>query len=139
MKYFHRIIDQKRTHLGRKISTAHAAVVNGERLTAGLVQKQRGSGSQPHRHPKLEQFNYIIQGKFKAMVEGDTQIMEKGDMVHVPPNALHQMIAIGEKDNIYFMAKDSISDPDNWIYAVPDDKTLDKPHYEPGFDPDEKK
>ncbi len=139
MKYFYHIIDQEREHTGRKISTAHVAVVNGERITAGLVEKKQGSGSQPHRHPKLEQFNYIIQGKFKSMVEGEHQVMEPGDMVHIPPNALHQMVAIGEGPNIYFMAKDAVNDPDNWIYGVADDKELDKPWFEPGFEPDEKK
>ena len=139
MKYFHRIIDQDREHTERKISTAHVAVVNGERITAGLVEKKQGSGSQPHRHPKLEQFNYIIEGKFKSMVEGEHKVMEPDDMVHIPPNALHQMVAVGEGPNIYFMAKDAVSDPENWIYGIADDKELAKPWYEPGFDPDEKK
>jgi len=139
VQYFYRIIDQERTHLGRKISTAHAAVVNGERLTAGLVQKQQGSGSQPHRHPKLEQFNYIIQGKFKSMVEGEHHTMEVGDMVHIPQNALHQMVALDEGKNIYFMAKDAASDPELGIMGNAEDETVDRPWYEPGFDPDEKK
>jgi hypothetical protein len=40
MKYFYRIIDEERKDLGRKTTTAHAAVVKGERITAGLVQKE---------------------------------------------------------------------------------------------------
>ncbi|MEL0106508.1 MAG: cupin domain-containing protein [Rhodospirillales bacterium] len=139
MKYFHRIIDEDRKSIKSKTSTAHAAVIKGERITAGLVQKEQGSGSQPHRHPKLEQFNFIIKGKFKSMVEGEHHIMEEGDMVHIPPNALHQMVAVGEGENIYFMAKDTISDPERWIYGEAEDKTATKPWYEPGFDPDEKK
>ncbi|MEQ8193744.1 MAG: cupin domain-containing protein, partial [Rhodospirillales bacterium] len=94
MSYFYRIIDEERKDLKRKTSSAHAAVVKGERITAGLVQKKQGSGSQPHRHPKVEQFNFILKGRFKSMVEGEHKIMEVGDMVHIPPNALHQMVAL---------------------------------------------
>jgi quercetin dioxygenase-like cupin family protein len=139
MKYFHKIIDEKRESINSKTSTACAAVIKGERITAGLVQKEQGSGSMPHRHPKVEQFNYIIRGQFKSMVEGEDHIMEVGDMVHIPPNALHQMVALDEGDNIYFMAKDAASDPERWIYGEADDKTATRPWYEPGFDPDEKK
>ena len=137
MQYFHRIIDEERKDLGVSISSAHAAVVKGERITAGLVQKVQGSGAQPHRHPKVEQFNYIVKGRFKSMVEGEHQVMEVGDMVHIPPNALHQMIAIGEGENIYFMAKDAASDPERGILGEAEDKTATKPWYEPGFEPDE--
>lgn len=138
MKYFHRIIDKERKHLApNNISSAQMGIVEGERITAGLIEKEKGSGSQPHRHPNVEQFNYIIQGKFKSMVEGERMEMEPGDMVHIPANALHQMVAIGDGLNIYFMAKDSISDPDLGIFGVPNED-IDKPWYEPGFDPDDK-
>jgi quercetin dioxygenase-like cupin family protein len=137
MQYFYRIIDEERKDLGRKTTTAHGAVVKGERMTAGLVQKEQGTGAQPHRHPKLEQFNYIVKGRFKSMVEGEHYVMEVGDMVHIPPNALHQMVAIGEGENIYFMVKDAVNDPERWIYGEVEDKTATRPWYEPGFDPDE--
>ena len=139
MKYFHRIIDQKRERIALSITTAEANVVEGERITAGLVEKQQGSGSQPHRHPKVEQFNYVIAGRFKSMVEGEYYTMEVGDMVHIPPNALHQMVALDEGVNIYFMAKDAASDPELGIMGHAEDKDVDRPWYEPGFDPDEEK
>jgi len=139
MKYFHRIIDEERSDLKRTRTTAHAAVVKGERITAGLIEKKKGSGSRPHRHPKLEQFNYVIEGSFKSMVEGEHMVMMPGDMVHIPPNSLHHMVAVGDGPNIYFMAKDSISDPVNWIYGVYDEGMEETPWYEPGFEPDKKK
>jgi quercetin dioxygenase-like cupin family protein len=139
MMYFHRIIDKERKHLApNNISSAHMAIVEGERITAGLIEKEKGSGSQPHRHPNVEQFNYIIKGKFKSMVEDEHMVMEPGDMVHIPANSLHQMVAVGDGENIYFMAKDSISDPDLRIFGIPDDKNVDKPWYEEGYDPEEK-
>ncbi len=137
MKCFHRIIERERKHLApNNISSAHMSIVEGERITAGLIEKEKGSGSQPHRHPNVEQFNYIIQGKFKSMVEGENMVMEPGDMVHIPANLLHQMVAIGEGLNIYFMAKDSISDPERGIFGVPEDENVDTPWYEEGYTPD---
>ncbi|MEL0106505.1 MAG: cupin domain-containing protein [Rhodospirillales bacterium] len=139
MKYFHRIIDEKRDMVAAHISSAEIGMVEGERISAGVVEKKQGSGSQPHRHPKVEQFNYVLQGKFKAMVEGEHHEMVPGDMVHIPANALHQMVAIGEGLNIYFMAKDAGSDPELGIMGYAEDKNVDRPWYEPGFEPENKK
>ena len=139
MQYFYRIIDQKREKLAAHISSAEIGMVEGERISAGLVEKQQGSGSQPHRHPNVEQFNYIVQGQFKSMVEGEHKVMEVGDMVHIPANALHQMVAVGEGTNIYFMAKNAASDPELGIMGHAEDKNVTRPWYELGFDPDEKK
>ena len=61
MKYFHRIIDEERADLERTRTTAHAAVIKGERITAGLIEKKKGSGSRPHRHAlrRSEQISQI--------------------------------------------------------------------------------
>ncbi|MEQ8195736.1 MAG: cupin domain-containing protein [Rhodospirillales bacterium] len=139
MQYFYRIVDAERNWVGKKTTTAEAAVVKGVRITAGLISKERGSGSQPHRHPKVEQFNYVLKGQFKAMVEGEHKLMEPGDMVHIPPNALHHMVAVGEGENIYFMAKDAHADPELWILGKNEDQTLDKPYFEPGFEKEDAK
>ena len=36
--------------------------------------------------------------------------------------------------NIYFVAKDSISDPELEIFGVPNDENIDTPWYEEGYE-----
>ncbi len=138
-KYFHDLANMEFQDLHPRHTTARPAMVDGDKVTVALVHKALGSGSQPHRHPNVEQFNYVLKGKMRVLVEDEQMEVGPGTLIHIPPNALHQTIAIGEEDAVYFMAKDTASDKKLGIFGIPDDQSESgrKPHYEPGFEPKE--
>lgn len=118
-------------HTFTKHTTANGAVVKGDKIYVGLVNKPRGSGSQPHRHP-FEQFNYVLKGKLKAWVDGHEQVVGAGGLIHIPANTLHTIVATPEEDAVFLMVKEVTP---MGTAGVPEDPTVTGPRYEPGFDP----
>ncbi|MEQ8195735.1 MAG: cupin domain-containing protein [Rhodospirillales bacterium] len=137
MKYFFDMENMDFVDLPSRHTTARPKKVDGERVTVAIIHKALGSGSQPHRHPNVEQFNYVLKGKLRAMVEDEKMEVGPGSLIYIPANALHQTVAIGEEDCIYFMAKDAASDKKLGIFGIPEEKGATKPHYDPGFEPKE--
>lgn len=119
------------SHTFTKHTTSNGAVVKGDKIYVGLVNKPRGSGSQPHRHP-FEQFNYVLKGKLKAWVDGHEQVVGAGGLIHIPANTLHTIVATPEEDAVFLMVKEVTP---MGTAGVPEDPTVTGPRYEPGFHP----
>ena len=52
-----------------------------------------------HKHPQ-EQFGYVIKGGFKMTIGGQTAELKAGDAYFIPPDVLHEFIALGETEAI---------------------------------------
>ena len=130
MTFVHNLPDMGIQEFSKKITTSRGAKVKGERLTVGYVHKARGTGSQPHRHPKVEQFNFVLKGQLKPWVEGEERVIGPGESVHIPANALHSIVAVGDEDCIFFMVKDSGADPERGTSGVAEDPNVSAPRKE---------
>ena len=137
-KYFHNFNNDDAVFLNPKMTTTKGTRIDGERMTIGLMSHALGSGAQLHRHPDVEQFMYTISGRCEVSVEGEERVVGPGDLWHVPPNALHGNVVVGDEDWVFVVAKDVGAHPGRSIFGVPDDPTLTKPRYAEGFDQDEK-
>jgi len=130
MKYFYRWEEEEDIDVGRSYSSGRGPLIKGERMQIALVRKAKGSGARPHHHPN-EQFHYVIQGKLKAMVEGQEALVGPGEVIHIPPNAIHATVATPEEDVVFFTVKDLA-----WgIEGIPDDGKDTGAYYEPGYEP----
>lgn len=118
-------------HTFTKHTTSNGTAVTGDTVIVGLVNKPRGSGSQPHRHP-FEQFNYVIKGQLKAWVGGQEQVVGPGGLIHIPANTLHTIVATPEEDVVFFMVKEKTP---MGTAGIPEDPNVTGPRYEPGFEP----
>ena len=118
-------------HTFTKHTTSNGTVVKGDTVIVGLVNKPRGSGSQPHRHP-FEQFNYVIKGRLKALIGGREEIVGPGGLMHIPANTLHTIVATPEEDVVFFMVKEKTP---MGTAGIPEDPNVTGPRYEPGFEP----
>lgn len=49
-----------------------------------------GARLEPHYHDS-DEFYYILQGRATMWVEGEKQVLERGDLVHIPRNAVHSI------------------------------------------------
>jgi quercetin dioxygenase-like cupin family protein len=133
MKYFYNLDEKDDIAIGPDYSSAHGGWVKGERLQVLLYHKPKGTGSRPHRHSN-EQFIYILQGSVIARIEDKEKIAGKGEVIHIPVNALHSMVATTQEDVVYYVAKDTTFG----IHGIPEDGEKTGAHYEPGYAPEKK-
>src|SRR6201999_2278840 len=73
---------------GPDYSTANGACVEGDRMIVGLMRMPAGTGAEAHSHPN-EQWIYILQGTFRATVEGKEVEAKAGSLLYIPSNAMH--------------------------------------------------
>lgn len=105
MTYFYDPDTMPAKAFAANMTTSAGALIKGDKLQVAVVHKARASGSQKHRHPDVEQFNYVIKGHLRAWVEGEEKVVGPGGIIHIPANALHSIVATPEEDVIFFMAK----------------------------------
>jgi quercetin dioxygenase-like cupin family protein len=65
-----------------------------------------GTGAEAHSHPN-EQWIYILEGTFRAVVGGKAIEAKPGSVIYVPANVVHSGKATPEADVVFFTCKDS--------------------------------
>jgi quercetin dioxygenase-like cupin family protein len=91
---------------GPAYSTAHGPCVEGDRMIVGLMRMNAGTGAEPHSHPN-EQWIYILQGTFHAIIGGEEFDVKPGSVVYIPANTVHAGKATPEGDVLFFTVKDA--------------------------------
>jgi mannose-6-phosphate isomerase-like protein (cupin superfamily) len=91
---------------GPDYSTANGACVEGDRMIVGLMRMPAGTGAEPHSHPN-EQWIYILEGTFKAVIGGKDIEAKPGSLVYIPANVIHAGKASADGDVLFFTVKDA--------------------------------
>ena len=91
---------------GPAYSTAHGPCVEGERMIVGLMRMTAGTGAEPHSHPN-EQWIYILEGTFRATIDGKQIDAKPGSVVYIPANTIHSGKATADGDVLFFTVKDA--------------------------------
>ncbi|BDR92529.1 cupin domain-containing protein [Vulcanisaeta souniana] len=76
--------------LGELIYRKH---MHGSRLTIAQFKLLKGSVVNAHSHTH-EQVSIVISGKLRFVVNNETYIAGSGDVVYIPPNAVHGVEAL---------------------------------------------
>lgn len=64
---------------------------------------KKGKSFVPHYHEDMDEIFIIISGRVKIRVEGEEEILGKGDAVLVPMKKIHQMENISNNDVHYLV------------------------------------
>jgi quercetin dioxygenase-like cupin family protein len=91
---------------GPDYSTAHGPCVEGDRMIVGLMRMAAGTGAEPHSHPN-EQWIYILEGTFRATIDGKQIDAKPGSVVYIPANTVHAGKAAADADVVFFTVKDA--------------------------------
>ncbi|MSO66943.1 MAG: cupin domain-containing protein [Pseudolabrys sp.] len=91
---------------GPDYSTAHGPCVEGDRMIVGLMRMAAGTGAEPHSHPN-EQWIYVLEGTFRATIDGKKIDAKPGSVVYIPANKIHAGRATAEADVLFFTVKDA--------------------------------
>jgi quercetin dioxygenase-like cupin family protein len=116
---------------GTGYSTSHGGVVEGERMLVGWIHKERGTGSRMHTH-KNEQFNYVVRGTLVGSVNGKKVRAPAGNLIYIPANAPHTLVADPRDKDVIFIA---IKDLSQGIIGRAVDGKMTGPLYRKGYGP----
>jgi quercetin dioxygenase-like cupin family protein len=116
---------------GTGYSTSHGGVIEGERMLVGWIHKERGTGSRMHTH-KNEQFNYVVRGTLVGSVNGRKVRAPAGNLIYIPANAPHTLVADPRDKDVIFIA---IKDLSQGIIGRAVDGKMTGPLYRKGYGP----
>jgi len=71
--------------------------VGAEQLEVVLGVIEKGKGALPHAHPGIEQVCYLLAGRARAEVGGESCELEPGDCCFFPPDTPHSFTVVSEE------------------------------------------
>jgi unsaturated pyranuronate lyase len=74
-------------------------VINGERITLAQIFIAK-DGVVPTHHHDNEQMSYVLEGALKFEIGGEEVIVRKGEVVHIPSNVPHGVVALEDTFDI---------------------------------------
>ncbi len=75
-------------------------LINSKSNSATLIAQLHGEGNRMHYHPDWDEWWYIIQGKWKWIIEGREILIKKGDVVFIERNKKHKITSFGKNLSI---------------------------------------
>lgn len=70
--------------------------VGAKQLEVVLGVVEKGRGTEPHAHPGIEQVCYLLEGRARVEVAGETMELGPGDCCFFPADAQHVFVAISD-------------------------------------------
>ena len=70
--------------------------VGATQLEVVLGVVENGRGAEPHAHPGIEQVCYLLEGRARVEVAGETMELGPGDCCFFPAEAQHVFVAISD-------------------------------------------
>ena len=64
-------------------------LVDAKDLALVRVHMPPGTGHGFHRHPTMEEIIYVVEGKAEQWVDHQKQILEAGELAHIPVDMVH--------------------------------------------------
>jgi mannose-6-phosphate isomerase-like protein (cupin superfamily) len=101
-RYFVLATDVKPYSPANHTGTVNRRLIGQENVGARQVEVvlgviEKGHGALPHSHPGIEQVCYLLEGRARAEVGGETCEMEPGDCCFFPPDMPHVFTVTGDR------------------------------------------
>ena len=106
IQHFYNLKEMEKKLAGEGYSSAKGSWITGERLIFGEFTMAAGTKADPHAHPN-EQMIIILNGTVALDIDGDKKTVKKGDIIHIPSNAIHSSTVTGNEDCLFITAKDT--------------------------------
>ncbi len=106
VQHYYNPSDMENLEAGTGYSTANGSWVDGERIIFGEIRIPAGTRAEPHTHPN-EQFIYVLSGRCRMVIEGEEKTVGKGELIHIPAEAVHSADVVGDEDWVFVTAKDT--------------------------------
>jgi mannose-6-phosphate isomerase-like protein (cupin superfamily) len=101
-RYFVRAGDVTGYHPANHVGTVNRRLIGRENVGAEQLEVvlgviERGKGALAHAHPGIEQVCYMLQGRARAEVGGETCELGPGDCCFFPPGMPHVFTVTSEE------------------------------------------
>jgi quercetin dioxygenase-like cupin family protein len=101
-RYFIRTVDAKPYSPANHTGTVNRRLIGAQNVGAKNIEVvlgtiEPGRGALPHSHPGIEQVCYLLEGRARAEVGGESCEMEPGDCCFFPPDMPHVFTVTGDK------------------------------------------
>ena len=101
-RYFVRAQDVPPYHPANHTGTVNRRLigrdnVGAERLEMVLGVVEKGKGALPHAHPGIEQVCYVLAGRARAEVGGESCELAPGDCCFFPPDTPHAFTVLSDE------------------------------------------
>ena len=101
-RYFVRADDVPAYHPANHTGTVNRRLigrenVGAERLEVVLGVVEKGKGALPHAHPGIEQVCYVLTGRARAEVGGESCELAPGDCCFFPPDTPHAFTVLSDE------------------------------------------
>ena len=103
--YFFDVSKLKGLDAGPGYAPTFGPVVEGELTQVGVMVIPAGQSSDPHTHPN-EQWIYLLQGRLRAVVDGQEREIGPGELMYIPANIVHNVDVLPGDDAHFFTCKD---------------------------------
>jgi len=77
-----------------------------------------GGAVDPHTHPTHE-FYYVLYGKGLMIIDGEERDVSQGDLVYIPPNKVHSLVASSQHSPIRCFCF-AVAEPDAGVINYPE-------------------
>lgn len=72
-------------------------VIDTDSNSMTVISQLPGEGNRRHYHPDWNEWWYIVDGEWEWEIEGETKIINKGEVVFMERNRVHKITAAGNK------------------------------------------
>ena len=101
-RYFVRPSDLTPYSPANHVGTTNLRMIGAENVGARNIEMihgtvEPGQGALPHAHPGIEQVVYVLEGRARAEVAGESAEVGPGDVCYFPPDIPHVFTAVGDQ------------------------------------------
>jgi quercetin dioxygenase-like cupin family protein len=93
----HKLSELKKELVTPKHSTAFGSLVTGKQIEFGVLRFKAGEGANEHAHPH-EQVLFVLSGRVRMVIGGETHELGPRDVAHMPPNVPHSLWALEDTE-----------------------------------------
>jgi len=101
-RYFVRAGEVQGYHPANHVGTVNRRIIGRETVGAQKLEVvlgtiEKGKGALPHAHPGIEQVCYMLEGRARAEVGGESCELSAGDACFFPPDLPHVFTVVSDE------------------------------------------
>lgn len=95
--------NKKTPEVWKKVLLTHSDLISGKVQMVNWAKLPKGNTFEAHYHESMEEIFIILSGKARVRGGGKEAILEKSDVVVIPPKMIHDMKNISDQDVEYLV------------------------------------
>jgi mannose-6-phosphate isomerase-like protein (cupin superfamily) len=95
--------DPNRPGVFKRVLATHSDFISGHVQMLNWARLPAGSSFRSHFHEDMQEAFLILSGHVRIEIEDESEELFSGDLVFIPPRAVHRMTNVGQADADYIV------------------------------------